>query len=200
MTRIGLGAAAFALAIVGASAAHAQSITTATTVELRAGPGPWYPAVVVLAPQTQVAVQGCVADYSWCDIAAGGYRGWVYAGYINYMPANGAATAPLMNWGSELRIPVVPFAVDRYWGEHYRDRRWYGDRQRYEAPPGPRFGGPPPQDRRDWERERRERERRDWQRQQAQRTPQGAPGGVPPGYVPGGVPPGSPQGGADKNP
>lgn len=190
MTRIGLGAAAFALAIVGATAAHAQSMYTATTVELRAGPGPMYPAVVVLAPQTQVAVQGCVADYSWCDIAAGGYRGWAYAGSINYMPSSGAATAPLMSWGSALRIPVVPFALNNYWGEHYRDRRWYGERQRYEAPPGPRAGvAPQPQDRRDLE--RRERERRDWQRQDAQRPQRGAPGGVPPGYAPDG---------ADRNP
>jgi uncharacterized protein YraI len=114
-----LASVAIALAAWGGSA-QAQSTYTATAVNMRAGPGGFYPVVTVLGPSLPVTVLGCIASYEWCDVSAGGARGWVWAGNINYV-SNDGATSPLRNW-APARVEVVPFGVERYWSDHYRDR------------------------------------------------------------------------------
>ncbi|WP_430390922.1 SH3 domain-containing protein [Dyella sp. 20L07] len=44
---------------------------------MRAGPDSSYPDVVMLDTGTEVSIQGCVDGWSWCDVIAGGNRGWV---------------------------------------------------------------------------------------------------------------------------
>jgi uncharacterized protein YraI len=119
---------ALAFAAVCGSA-QAQSTYTATAVNMRAGPGGFYPVVTVLGPSLPVTVLGCIASYEWCDVSAGGARGWVWAGNINYVSSDGA-TSPLRNW-APARVQVEPFGVESYWNEHYRDRPWYGERRRW---------------------------------------------------------------------
>jgi uncharacterized protein YraI len=132
-----LAAATLALAgLCGAAQAQAQSTFTATTVNMHAGPGGSYPVVTVLGPSLPVSVLGCTTSYQWCDVSAGGARGWVWAGNINYVSPDGATSA-LRDW-APARVEVVPFAVDRYWGEHYRDRPWYGERRRWAQRDTPR--------------------------------------------------------------
>ena len=141
MTRILFGALTLALTALCGANAQAQVMSAATELQLHAGPGPAYPVVVVVAPQTGLNVQGCIPDYTWCDVATGPYRGWAYAGSINYMPPSGGATAPLLNWGRSAGVAVVPFALNNYWDQHYRDRRFYSERNRWAGP-----GGEPPRD------------------------------------------------------
>lgn len=107
---------------------------TATTVTVRAGPESNYPAVVVLSPGVQVIVQGCVADYVWCDVAFGYERGWVDAAglYYDYR----SAFVPLPTVAARAGIPVVSFYIEEYWGVYYRARPWYGDWHRWEPWPG----------------------------------------------------------------
>jgi uncharacterized protein YraI len=129
------------------AAAQAQQAFTARTVNLRAGPGTEYPIVVVLGQGFPLEVQGCLQDYRWCDVLAGPNRGWMYGGNISYAYQN--SYVPLLNYGTVLGIGLLGFALDDYWGSHYRDRPWYGDRERdhwrrYEAP---RFVTPAPRDR-----------------------------------------------------
>ncbi|EUB99688.1 SH3 domain protein [Rhizobium sp. CF080] len=72
-----------AVALCGTSEVSAATNgKTTANVNLRAGPGAQYPVVVALPQNAPIAVHGCLADRSWCDIGWGGNRGWVAASYI----------------------------------------------------------------------------------------------------------------------
>src|SRR5258706_6979277 len=75
-----LAAAGMALSAVAA----AQEAYTTRQVNVRAGPERDFPLVATLAPGTSVHVNGCVADYVWCDIDFGGNRGWVIGRSLQY--------------------------------------------------------------------------------------------------------------------
>jgi uncharacterized protein YraI len=141
--------------VPGEVQAQAQPAFTARTVNLRAGPGRDYPLVAVLPPGLQIWVQGCLSDYSWCDVVAGPNRGWAFAGNLNYFYQN--TYVPVLNYGPVIGIGVLGFVLDDYWNRHYRERRWYPERQRWagrplppprfrpSAPPRPEFQRPRPQ-------------------------------------------------------
>ena len=125
-----LGAIAVSIAAVCASAqaqAPVQVIAyTSRSVNLRAGPARDYPVVAVLPGGFQVAVQGCLSDYTWCDVIAGYDRGWVYAGNIVY-PYQGA-NVPVLTYGSAIGIGIITFGVISYWDSYYIGRPWYAQR------------------------------------------------------------------------
>ncbi|POR55026.1 uncharacterized protein YraI [Paraburkholderia eburnea] len=114
---------------------------TSTTVNLYAGPAGDYPVVAQVPGGVSIAVMGCVAGYSWCDVSLPGLRGWVYGGYISY-PYQGARV-PLMNYGATIGLPILTFSLGTYWGNYYRDRPWYNNQSRWNRHPGPRPGPPP---------------------------------------------------------
>lgn len=123
-------------ALVAPVAASAQQLAyTAKPVNMRAGPDRVYPVVAVLPPGAQVAVQGCLPDYRWCDVSYGYSRGWVYAGNLNYAYQQGYATfsgiAPYVG------VVILGFALNDYWDRHYHDRSWYRERDywSHRAPP-----------------------------------------------------------------
>jgi uncharacterized protein YraI len=116
-------------ALAGAVQAQGQAAYTAKSVNLRAGPARDYPVVAILPAGLQISVEGCVADYTWCDVLAGPSRGWVWAGNINYYYQN--SYVPLLNYGTVIGISIFPFILDDYWGSHYHDRPWYPDRYRW---------------------------------------------------------------------
>ena len=124
---------ALALGWLPALAPAQQIATTTRQVNLRAGPDRAYPVVAILPWNVQVVVQGCVADYRWCDVAYGPERGWVYAGNLRY--AWQEASSPLPAIGAVAGIAILGFVLDDYWGDHYRDRSWYRDRERWVHPP-----------------------------------------------------------------
>jgi uncharacterized protein YraI len=125
-------AAVLALALAGiAPAAQAQQFAvTAEQVNLRAGPDPNYPLVATLPPRVQVTVYGCLSDYSWCDVGAGWDRGWVYAANLQYVQQN--RVVPLPAIGAAVGIGVLAFVLNDYWHDHYRQRQWYNDRNRWD--------------------------------------------------------------------
>ncbi|MES2483052.1 MAG: SH3 domain-containing protein [Pseudomonadota bacterium] len=114
---------------------------TSTAVNLRAGPAPDYPIVMVLPPGYQVAVQGCLPDYTWCDVLAGPERGWLDATYINYPYLH--THVPVLTYGPTLGIAVVPFVHNDYWLNYYRNRPWYSDQRRWSRQPAPPLPYPP---------------------------------------------------------
>ncbi|MBN3858242.1 SH3 domain-containing protein, partial [Paraburkholderia sp. Ac-20340] len=127
---------------LGSAEAYAQSQAyTSEPVDLYAGPSGDYPVVTELGPNVPVTVMGCVSDYSWCDVAMPGMRGWVYAGYLTY-PYQGGYV-PLEGYGAAIGLPIVTFSIGAYWGSFYRDRSWYGDRERWSHVPPPGYGGHP---------------------------------------------------------
>jgi uncharacterized protein YraI len=125
------------------SAAAQQAFTTAP-VDVYAGPSSDYPRVASLPPNTSVHVDGCLADWAWCDVDFSGDRGWVYAADLAYSYENRRVV--IIDNGPRLGLPVLSFSLNTYWESHYRDRPWFAQRedwQRRVAVQGDR-GGPPP--------------------------------------------------------
>jgi uncharacterized protein YraI len=151
-------AVAALLAGLGWPAAQALAQTAAYTsspVDLFAGPSDEYPVVSEVDAGMLVTVMGCLNDYSWCDVALPGLRGWVYAAYLSY-PYQGQYV-PLQGYGSVIGLPIIGFTIGTYWDSFYRDRPWYGERDRWaherprgygERPPEPPPGARGPQARR----------------------------------------------------
>jgi uncharacterized protein YraI len=132
------------LAAVFAAPAPALAQTqafTSTTVNLYAGPAGDYPVVAQVPGGISLAVTGCVAGYSWCDVSLPGLRGWVWGGYLTY-PWQGARV-PVMTYGPAIGLPIVTFSLGAYWGSYYRDRPWYGNQSHWYRHPGPRPVPPP---------------------------------------------------------
>ena len=122
---------------------QAQLAYAAKQVNLRAGPGMEYPVVAILLAGVPVTVQGCLADYHWCDVEAGPSRGWVYGANIVY-PYQGA-NVPVISYGSVIGIGVLAFSVVNYWDQHYVGRPWYPQRHRWINRPPPPPHAPPVQ-------------------------------------------------------
>jgi uncharacterized protein YraI len=92
----------------------------AKDIHLRAGPARDYPIVAIVPVGYQLLVQGCLSNYTWCDVVAGPNRGWAYAGNIRY--AYQGANVPLLNYGAVIGIGVLGFALNDYWSDYYRGR------------------------------------------------------------------------------
>ena len=124
-------------------AAQAQNAYTVKDVNLRAGPAREYPVVYILPAGTGLDVLGCLSDYSWCDVMAGPYRGWVYAGNIDY--AYQGQYVAVLGYGPVLGISIISFTLLDYWGRHYPHQPFYRDRDRWEHYAPPRQRHPPVQ-------------------------------------------------------
>ncbi len=145
-----LAAAMLALpASANAQVAYAQVAYTAKNVHLRAGPARDYPVVAILGSGVAVTVQGCMQDYSWCDVIAGELRGWVYAGNLVY--SYQGANVPVIDYGAVIGFGVVTFIIGSYWHDHYIDRPWYRQMPQWshrppraDVHPRPQHPGPHP--------------------------------------------------------
>jgi uncharacterized protein YraI len=139
---VGTMLAGLAVGLAASPPAQAQSQAfTSTTVNLYAGPAGDYPVVAQVPGGVSLAVMGCVAGYSWCDVTMPGLRGWVYGGYLTY-PYQGSSV-PLLTYGARIGLPVVTFSIGAYWGSYYRDRPWYGNQSHWIRHPPPRPAPPP---------------------------------------------------------
>jgi uncharacterized protein YraI len=143
--RLVLGGALFTCSAV----ALADNAVTTDPASLRAGPDDSYPEVAAIDAGAPIQVMGCLDDWSWCDVAFDGSRGWLYSPDISYEYQGGYV--PFYSYAPALGIAVVPFSIDVYWGHYYHDRPWYGQRVQWEhrsinhrIPPGPRPSHSPP--------------------------------------------------------
>lgn len=116
-------------------AALAYDAYAAKDVHLRAGPARDYPVVAILPRGTQLDVQGCLPDYSWCEVIGYGERGWVYAANIDYVYEG--RPVPLIDYGPVIGITVFGFILGDYWDHWYHDRPWYRDRDDWMRRPRP---------------------------------------------------------------
>lgn len=129
MTRTLLITAAVVLVPLVADAQQAQ---TAKWAHLRAGPAREYPMVLQLPPNVPLAVQGCLSDYSWCDvIAPDSNRGWIYGG--NLISPYQNAGVPVIQYGAMIGLPIVGFVLGSYWDSYYQGRPFYRDRPRWDT-------------------------------------------------------------------
>lgn len=145
-----LKAAVFAFAVAASAlapltaSAQAPAVTAPHRVDVRAGPDGAYPIVAVLPPRAEVEIYGCLEGYGWCDVGFGIDRGWIQSGNLRYyyqsryVPFAGVATI--------VGIGLTGFFFDDYWHNHYRERNWYSDRDRWHRGPPPRYWSGPGRD------------------------------------------------------
>ena len=114
------------LSILLTASAYAADGYVTGSVYLRAGPDPGYPSVAMLDAGTPVAIEGCVNGWSWCDVDAGGNRGWVEGTFLQDDYRGQRVLVP--QYGVQIGIPIISFVFATYWQDHYRNRPWYSQR------------------------------------------------------------------------
>jgi uncharacterized protein YraI len=120
---------ALGLALFASTSAFAYDGYVTASVYLRAGPDSGYPSVARLHAGTSVIIEGCVDDWSWCDVSNHDDRGWVSASYLQHEYQGHRVLVP--QYGVQIGIPIITFVFGSYWDDHYRSRSWYHDRDRY---------------------------------------------------------------------
>ena len=143
MKRLSLALFAALFAVLG-SAAVAGNAYTQGEVHLRAGPSTEYPVVMSIPPNSLLAVNGCLDDFTWCDVDWEGNHGWLYGSYLYYDYQD--RRVPVLDAGAALGIGIIAFNLGDYWGRYYVGRPWYARRSYWiSRPPPPRR--PPPRPR-----------------------------------------------------
>lgn len=104
--------AAISILALGLSApALAQSSVTATTdLNVRAGPGPQYPVLGVMAAGQSAPLNGCLENSRWCAVATESGEGWVYSAYLT--AEFGGSAVILAERPAESGVVVLPPPAD----------------------------------------------------------------------------------------
>lgn len=122
--------AALAVGLALSTPAAATEGYVLTDVNLRAGPGTGYPALDVIPAGEQVTIHGCLSDRAWCDVTSSVDRGWMSSRYLQTLYSG--RRFGVREIGPRVALPVISFQIGRYWDDHYRDRSWYRERDRWE--------------------------------------------------------------------
>ena len=152
MKMLKLATAVLAVSMSGALAAEAAPGFVTANVNHRTGPDTDFPSMGVIPEGTPVNIRGCLRDESWCDVIAGGNRGWVFSEYLSLSRRGEYVPVPDIGLRAA-SIPIVAFAANDYWRRYYVGRPWFKERDRWVAykvrpragwhapPPGPRRAG-----------------------------------------------------------
>ncbi|MCA0050497.1 DUF1236 domain-containing protein [Mesorhizobium sp. B283B1A] len=82
MKSVLIPAVAGMLTVMSGSALADTAVSAVTDLNVRAGPGPQYPVIGVLAAGQSATLNGCIENSKWCTIAEAGGQGWVYSDYV----------------------------------------------------------------------------------------------------------------------
>lgn len=97
---------------------------------LRTGPDNRYPALRQVGRNVRIGIHGCLRDWSWCDVSFQRDRGWIPGRDIVATYQGRRRNINLI--APYLGIGFLSFSFTSYWDQNYRDRSFYGDRQRWE--------------------------------------------------------------------
>ncbi|WP_206454701.1 DUF1236 domain-containing protein [Aurantimonas marina] len=91
--------------------AFAQTAVKATTdLNLRAGPGPNYEIIGMIANEGSATVDGCIEGGSWCKVSVDGKEGWAYSDYLTADMAGEQVVVTTRR--QELSVPVTTYEND----------------------------------------------------------------------------------------
>lgn len=122
-------AVVFAMALGMSGAAQAAPGWTSNALNLRAGPGVNYPLVARIPEKASVEVEGCLENWSWCNVFWRGKYGWTSGRHIELKKIKHHGGPH--HASSETMPPVVVYNVNEYWDRHYRDAPFYAMRAQY---------------------------------------------------------------------
>ena len=80
--KITMGAATVAGLFLASTAFAESTVTAATDLNLRAGPGVSYEVVSVIPAAQAVMVDGCLDESNWCRVSYGEVNGWASGDYL----------------------------------------------------------------------------------------------------------------------
>jgi len=105
------------LAMSGAALAETP-VSAVTDLNVRAGPGPQYPVIGVIAAGQSATLTGCIEGSKWCTIAEAGGKAWVYSDYVT--ADFGGSRVIVTRRPADAGIAVVaPPADDVYGNDNY---------------------------------------------------------------------------------
>jgi uncharacterized protein YraI len=104
---------------------------TTTALDLKAGPGASYPVVATIPAGDSVTIYGCLSGWSWCDVGWQGDRGWAAGRYLEVLYEQ--HHQPILSYGHYFDLPFLSFSIGTYWQQHYHDRGFFSDMQRYQG-------------------------------------------------------------------
>ncbi len=161
---LAVAAVALGASVVAAAPASAMPGYAAPRLEIKAGPDDDYPTVATVRYDSPLEINGCLRNWSWCDVTTRRGRGWVHGRNIQAQ-----REGRRVEFGAPWGVPQFSFNFDTYWDKNYRGQQFYRDRDRWERhdhddPDGndndPRDAGPRGGDPRGWE--PRDGGQRDW--------------------------------------
>lgn len=124
------------------SPARADDALVVTALNMRSGPHSSLPVVTTLRRNERVELLGCVQNYEWCEVrtSADDY-GWVSSYYLRGLRGNNSY-ALIDDYGRPYsQTTIIIYRPRQYWDDHYRNRDFYRDRDRWFRDSDSRGGG-----------------------------------------------------------
>ena len=126
MKRVLFPALAGALLAMSGAALADTPVSAVADLNVRAGPGPQYPVIGVLAAGQSATLTGCIENSKWCTIAEAGGKGWVYSDYVT--AEFGSSRVVVTRRPADADIQVVAPPTDDLYSDSYTGAIVTGDR------------------------------------------------------------------------
>ena len=107
--------AASALVVLSSAALAQSSVSATTDLNVRAGPGPQYPIVGMIAAGEKTTLNGCLENSKWCVVATSAGEGWVYSDYLT--GDFGGTQVVLTQRPADSGVKLVPAPADKGGGD-----------------------------------------------------------------------------------
>ncbi|TPK58234.1 DUF1236 domain-containing protein [Mesorhizobium sp. B2-4-19] len=114
MKSVLLPAIAGMMTVMPGAAFADTAVSAVTDLNVRAGPGPQYPVIGVLAAGQSATLNGCIENSKWCTIAEAGGQGWVYSDYVTADFGGSRVILTQRPHGSSVAIVSPPEDIGNY--------------------------------------------------------------------------------------
>lgn len=114
MKSVLLPAIAGMMTVMSGAAFADTAVSAVTDLNVRAGPGPQYPVIGVLAAGQSATLNGCIENSKWCTIAEAGGQGWVYSDYVTADFSGSRVILTRRPHGSSVAIVSPPEDIGNY--------------------------------------------------------------------------------------